>query len=63
MALAASLIVLGFVLMAGPSCTMQEFNPDVFSMRRAVVAPTLTFIGYLLMIPGIMCRHDFMQKR
>ena len=54
MAIAFVLIVLGFILMAGSSCTMTEFNPDVFNLRRTVIAPTLSFIGYLLMVLGIM---------
>ena len=54
MAIAFALILLGFILMAGPSCTMNEFNPDVFSFRRSVLAPTLSFLGYLLMVVGIM---------
>ena len=54
MAIAFALILLGFILMTGPSCTMNEFNPDVFSLRRSVLAPTLSFIGYLMMALGIM---------
>ncbi|MBO7378416.1 MAG: DUF3098 domain-containing protein, partial [Bacteroidales bacterium] len=41
-------------LMTGPSCSLQSFEPDVFSLRRSVVAPTLCFVGYVLMIPGIL---------
>ncbi|MBP5680428.1 MAG: DUF3098 domain-containing protein [Bacteroidales bacterium] len=54
MGCAALLILLGFLLMAGPSCTMEHFEPDVFSLRRSVIAPTLSFFGYLLMVVGIM---------
>ncbi|MBO6013687.1 MAG: DUF3098 domain-containing protein [Bacteroidales bacterium] len=54
MALALALVVSGFVLMTGPSCSLQSFEPDVFSLRRSVVAPTLCFVGYVLMIPGIL---------
>ncbi len=47
------IIVLGFLLMTGePSGT--EFNPDVFSTRRIVIAPTVSFFGFLFMIFAIM---------
>ena len=62
MGLAALLILLGFLLMAGPSCTLEHFEPDVFSLRRSVIAPTLSFFGYLLMVVGILCRHDLERK-
>ncbi len=53
MLVGVGIIVLGFVLMTGePSGT--EFNPDVFSTRRIVVAPTVSFFGFLFMIFAIM---------
>ena len=63
MAIAFVLIVLGFILMSGPSCTMEHFDPDVFSLRRSVLAPTLSFLGYLLMVVGIMYQHDFVRRK
>ena len=48
------LVVIGFVLMCGPSCTMDAFNPEVFSIMRTVIAPTTCFVGYLLMVVGIL---------
>ena len=32
----------------------QDFNPDIFSARRIVVAPAVTVIGFVLMIVGIL---------
>lgn len=52
--LACLLIVAGYLLMAGPGSTEQSFNPDIFSVRRIVVAPTLCLAGYLLVIVGIV---------
>lgn len=57
MAVAAALVVTGFVLMSGPGCTMREFVADVFSPRRVVWAPTVCVAGYLLMIVGILWRR------
>lgn len=54
MAMAFLCVVLGFVLMTGPACSLEKFEPDVFSFRRTVVAPSLCFLGYVLMIPGIL---------
>lgn len=54
MILSACLIVVGFCLMSGSSCTMEHFNPEVFSMQRTAIAPSICFFGYLLMIVGIL---------
>ena len=49
------LIILGFVLMAGPSSSVEGgFEPDIFSTKRIVVAPMVCFAGFLLMIAGIL---------
>ena len=56
LSIAVVLIVSGYLLMAGPGSTEQQFNPDVFSTRRIVVAPTLCLAGYLLIIVGILSK-------
>ncbi|MCM1290574.1 MAG: DUF3098 domain-containing protein [Prevotella sp.] len=48
------LIIVGFLLMTGPGSTPQRFNPDIFSTRRIVVGPTVTFLGFLLMAFAII---------
>ena len=48
------LIVLGFLLMSGGGGTDGEFNPDIFSTRRIVVGPLLSFLGFLLMAFAII---------
>lgn len=53
------LIILGFVLMTGPSSTIEGgFEPDIFSTRRIAVAPMVSFFGFLLMIVGILYPRD-----
>jgi len=57
MALSFAIIVIGFLLMLGPGNDGSEFNPDIFSTRRTVIGPTITFIGFVamgvaIMIPG-----------
>lgn len=49
------IIVAGFLLMTGPATTAEGgFEPDIFSPRRIKVAPLVCFIGFLLMIVGIL---------
>jgi hypothetical protein len=48
------LIATGYLLMAGSSSTEQQFNPDIFSTRRIIIAPLLCLAGYLLIIVGII---------
>lgn len=49
------LIILGFALMSGGgSSDGVSFNPDVFSTRRIVVGPLLTFLGFLFMAFAII---------
>lgn len=50
------LIVVGFVLMSGSANTGSEWNADIFSTRRIVVAPFITFLGFVLMAPAILYR-------
>lgn len=50
------LIALGFFLMSGSSNEGSTFNNDVFSSTRIVVAPFITFLGFILMVPAIIYR-------
>lgn len=50
------LIVLGYLFMSGGGSTEADgFNPDIFSTRRIVVGPLLSFLGFLLMAFAIVC--------
>lgn len=49
------LIVLGYLFMSGGgSETPEGFNPEIFSTRRIVVGPLLSFLGFLLMAFAII---------
>lgn len=51
------LIVLGFILMAGSGSSVEGgFNPDIFSTRRIVIGPAVTFLGFLLMAFAILIK-------
>lgn len=54
MALSGVLIVVGFLLMMGPSATPDHFEPDIFSTRRIVVGPLLAFLGFVAMAIAII---------
>lgn len=53
---ADALIVLGFLLMLGGGTTTEEFNPDIFSTRRIVIGPTLSFLGFVFMGVAIILK-------
>ena len=47
-------VIVGFLLMSGPSSTMTHFEPDIFSVRRIKVAPVVCLIGFLFMIYAVV---------
>lgn len=52
-----ALIIIGFLLMSGGASSADGgFNADIFSTRRIVVGPTLSFLGFLLMAFAIIYR-------
>lgn len=49
------LIVLGFLFMSGGGSSVEGgFNPEIFSTRRIIVGPLLSFLGFLLMAFAII---------
>jgi len=52
-AIGVAVIILGFVLMAGPGCTNDVFEPDIFSVRRIKIAPVTSLLGFLTIIAAI----------
>ena len=49
MAVAGAMIIIGFLLMLGGSSSEEAFNPDIFSTRRIVAGPVITFLGFVAM--------------
>ena len=47
-------VILGFLLMTGPSSTESAFEPDIFSVRRIKVAPVVCFLGFIFMIYAVL---------
>ncbi len=54
MACAGIMIITGFLLMLGGSSSPETFNADIFSTRRIVVGPAITFIGFVAMAISII---------
>ena len=52
--LSISLVLMGFLLMAGEGSTNETFCSGIFSARRVIIAPILCLVGYLLLIPAIV---------
>lgn len=62
MAVCGLLIILGFVLMTGSSSTDGVYNPDIFSTRRIVIGPAITFLGFLGMAIAIIVKPKTTDK-
>lgn len=56
MIIAGAMILIGFMLMLGGSTTIDSFNADIFSTRRIVIGPTITFLGFVFMGVAIILR-------
>ena len=52
-AIGFAIVVAGFILMAGDSTTVEQFNPDIFSSLRIEIAPMVTLFGFVFIIFGI----------
>lgn len=53
-AIGMAIIIIGLLLMTGPNCTNEYFEPDIFSVRRVKIAPVVTFIGFITIIVAIV---------
>ena len=54
LAIGMAVVIIGFLLMTGPSSTETAFEPDIFSVRRIKVAPLVCLIGFLSMIYAVL---------
>ena len=48
------IVIIGFLLMTGPSSTPTHFEPDIFSVRRIKVAPVVCLAGFVFMIYAVL---------
>lgn len=54
LAIGMGIVIIGFLLMTGPSSSETVFEPDIFSARRIKVAPLVCLFGFLSMIFAVM---------
>ena len=48
------IVVIGFLLMMGAPSGQTQYNPDIFSFRRIVLAPGVALLGFIFVIFGIV---------
>ena len=56
LAVGMAIVIVGFILMGGAGSTAEEFNADIFSVRRIKVAPVVCFLGFISMIYAVVYR-------
>ena len=56
--LACVTIAVGLMLMAGDGSTESYFQEEIFSTRRIVIAPIVCLTGYIVIIVGILWKHE-----
>ena len=54
LAIGMAVVIIGFILITGPSSTETVFEPDIFSVRRIKVAPVVCFLGFIFMIYAVL---------
>ena len=53
LAIGMAVVIIGFILMTGPSSTETVFEPDIFSVRRIKVAPVVCLFGFIFIIYSV----------
>jgi hypothetical protein len=54
LAIGMVVVIIGFLLMTGPSSNETTYQPDIFSFCRIKVAPVVCFLGYVSMIFAVL---------
>ena len=54
LAVGMAIVIIGFLLMTGPSSSETVFEPDIFSARRIKVAPVVCLFGFLSKIYAVL---------
>lgn len=55
------IVIIGFLLMTG-SKTVVDFNPNVYSFRRIVIAPMISLAGFIFIIFAILHKNKSITK-
>ena len=54
LAIGMAIVIIGFLLMTGPTSSETLFEPDIFSVRRIKVAPVVCLFGFIYMIYAVL---------
>ena len=54
LAVGMAIVIIGFLLMTGPSSSETVFEPDIFSARIIKEAPVVFLFGFLSMIYAVL---------
>ena len=54
LAIGMAIVIIGFLLMTGPTSSETSFESDIFSVRRIKVAPVVCLFGFLSMIYAVL---------
>lgn len=54
LAIGMAVVIIGFLLMIGPSSSATHFEPDIFSVRRIRVAPLVSLSGFVFLIYAVL---------
>lgn len=62
LAIGMIIVIIGFILMSGSGSTETQYNPDIFSTRRIVVAPIVSLIGFCSIVYAIIRKPKDEEK-
>ena len=54
LAIGMAIVIIGFLLMTGPTSSETVFEPDIFSVRRIKVAPVVCLFGFISMTYAVL---------
>ena len=54
LAVGMAVVIIGFLLMTGPSSSTTAYEPDIVSARRIKVAPVVCLLGFVSMIYAVV---------
>ena len=54
LAIGMAIVIIGFLLMTGPTSSETSFEPDIFSVRRIKGARGVCLFGFLSMIYAVL---------
>ena len=63
LAIGMAIVIIGFLLMTGPTSSETLFEPDIFSVRRIKVAPVVCLFGFLSMIYAVLRKPKTQKNR